>query len=61
MGHKAAHHWLVGPWAAKWPMSLYWGERPQSGPSMLNAAKGRKGAHHCEEKPISGISYTSEI
>ena len=32
-----------------------WGERPQSGPSMCNVAEGRKVAHHCVEKPISGI------
>ena len=31
------------------------GNGPQSGPSMFNAAKGRKVAHHCLEKHISGI------
>ena len=27
----------------------------ENGPSVCNAAEGRKGAHHCVEKPISGI------
>ena len=31
------------------------GNGPQSGPSVFNAAKGRKVALHCVERPKSGI------
>ena len=47
MGRKAAHHYTVRPRAAKRPINLKWDQRPRSGPSVFNAAKGRKGAHHC--------------
>ena len=42
-------------WAAKRPIDLKWNQRPQSGPSVCNAAKGRKVAHHYVDRPISGI------
>ena len=34
---------------------------PPSGPSVCTAAKDRKEVHHCVERPISGIWYTSGI
>ena len=34
---------------------LKWDQRPQSGPSVCNVAKTREVAHHCVERPISGI------
>ena len=37
------------------------GNGPQGGPSVSNAAKGRKEANHCIETPISSIWYTSGI
>ena len=42
-------------WAAKRTINLYWDQKPQSCPSVCNAAKGRKVDHHFVERPISGI------
>ena len=37
------------------------GNGPQSGPSIYNGTKGRKVAHHCVERPISGIGKHPEF
>ena len=47
-GREAAHQLIMG-------------QKLQNGPSMCNASKGRKVAHHCVERPISGIWYNCII
>ena len=54
-GRFAALHFIMGRRAAKRPINLQWEKRPRSGPSVCNAAKGRKVAHHCVDRPKSGI------
>ena len=54
-GPQSGPHCIVRPSAAKWPINLWWDQKPQSNPSVCNAANGRKVAHRCAERPISGI------
>ena len=37
-GREAAHQIIMGPKAAKWPVSLQCGQRPQSGSSLYKEA-----------------------
>ena len=50
---EGAPQFRIGPKAAKWPISMKWGQWPQSSPSVCNGAKYRKVAHHFVVRPMA--------